>query len=431
MQKAFFECPKPIRLLTAGNGSGKSLALLMELIWTHTKTHPYRECSQVNHSWFITPGFDKVEDYCNELKRWCPPTQLPEFDRMGSSSVRRLRWPGGDTTTFHSIDSDFSRFEGTNFHKLFIDEPCPRAIYIAAMRGLRNSADWSVVWAMTPISEPWIYEDIYLPAVNGTNQDIAAFTGSSYDNPHLSRSFLKSFEDQLSDEEKRVRLHGEFAILQGRVFKEFERRTHVIALQDWPEDWPVYESLDVHTRKPNTAIWAGVTKNDELVILDECSVEGIPEFAEEIKKRRGKKMIVSTICDNSALSQDWSTRTGIKMLRDGGVNASAVRPQDKDVANGINKMKRMLKAKRLFVMENCRTLITEFEMYVWDDHRMPEKSGIKEKPRKIYDDFLDPLRYIINRDPRFQFNHEPINYRSPGGYNKDYTPKNPGSGQLD
>lgn len=429
MQDRFLRSPKPIRLLAAGNGSGKTLSILIELLWTHLKIHPFRNCDNINHSWVICPGYDKVEDYCTQIKEWCPPSKMPEFDKMGTSSIRRLRWKNGDLTTFYSIDSDPNRFEGTNYQKLFIDEPCPRDIYIAAMRGLRNSKDWSIVWAMTPISEPWIYEDLYLPSVSGEAENIEIFEGSSHDNPYLSKDFLKEFESQLSEEEKEVRILGKFAVLQGRVFKEFDRRKHVLKLQDWPTDWPIYESFDVHTRKPNTAIWAGMTKDDELVVIDELAAEGIPQFAEAVLARRGTRRIVSTIVDNSALSQDYSSRTAIQMLSDYGISAQAVKPRDKDVANGINKIKRMLKGgsprdgvaskSQLYVMENCRKLITEFEMYVWDEYRMPEKSGIKEKPRKIYDDFLDPLRYIVNRNPRFEFDLSPFRYSGTSLYSKN------------
>lgn len=421
MQQKFFESPKAIRLITAGNGSGKTMSLLIELLWTHLKTHPYRDCSTITQSWFIVPSYGKVEDYCTELKSWCPPSLMPAFDKMGTSSIRRLRWQNGDTTTFYSTDSDTNLFEGTNFQKLFIDEPAPRNIYIAALRGLRNSKVWSVVWAMTPISEPWIYEDLYLPSRSGEAPEVDVFEGSSHDNPHLSKDFLKSFESQLSEEEKEVRIKGKFSILQGRVFKEFDRRTHVLKLQPWPLDWPVYESLDVHTRKPNTCIWVGMTKDEELVVIDELAVEGIPDFAKAIMERRGDKRIVSTIVDNSALSQDWSTRSAMQMLGDGGVRATAVRPRDKDVSNGINKMKRLLKGPnpRLYIAENCRNMIKEFEMYTWDNYRVPESTGIKEKPKKIYDDFLDPLRYIVNRDPRFDIDFKPISYRGSGLYNKE------------
>lgn len=431
MQERFFRSQAPIRLLTAGNGSGKSLSLLMELIWSHLNIHPFRDCTFVNHSWVVVPGYEKVEDYIHELKRWCPPTQLPEFDKMGTSAIRRLRWKNGSLTTFYSIDSDPNRFEGTNYQKLFIDEPCPRAVYIAALRGLRNSPAWSVVWAMTPISEPWIYEDLYLPSVNGQTKDIEVFEGSSYDNPHLSREFLKAFEAQLTEDERQTRIEGKFALLQGRVFKEFDRRLHVLKFQPWPADWPVYEALDVHTRKPNTAVWVGLTKDEDLVVLDELAVEGIPDFAQAILQRRSGKRIVSSIVDNSALSADWSTRSAMDMLSSAGIRCSAVHQRDKDVANGINKIKRALKGSldsngklrpQLYVMENCRNTIKEFEMYVWDDHRVPEKSGVKEKPRKIYDDFLDPIRYIINRSPKFEISFEPISYRSPGAYNRDYRP---------
>lgn len=427
-QQKFFTSQSRVRLLTAGNGAGKSLSLIIELLWTHLKLHPYRAVSHVHNSWFITPGYDKVEDYCEQLKRWCPPSQMPTFDRMGTSAVRRLRWPNGDTTTFFSIDSDPGRFEGTNYHKLFIDEPIPRDIYIAAIRGLRNCEDWSVCWAMTPIAEPWIYEELYLPAVNGDDKNIEVFTGSSYDNPHLSQSFLADFANHLNDDEKRTRLHGEFAVLQGRVFKEFNRRQHVLPIQTWPVDWPVYEALDVHTRKPNTAIWVGVTKDEQLVILDECAVEGIPEFAAEILKHRAGKHIITTIVDNSALSADWSTRSAIRMLQEGGVNATPVRPQDKDVANGINKIRRLLKGDKkplLYVQENCRGTIREFEMYSWDNYRTPEKSGEKEKPRKIYDDFIDPLRYLVNRGLSHAVDFKPVSYRTGGLYSHKSKIPNP------
>ena len=428
-QQKFFESQARIRLLTAGNGAGKTISLVIELLWTHLKKHPHRSVADVHHSWFITPGYDKVEDYCEAIKKWCPPSQLPVFDRMGSSAIRRLRWQNGDLTTFFSIDADVGRFEGTNYHKLFIDEPIPRDIYIAALRGLRNSEDWSVCWAMTPISEPWIYEDLYLPSMLKQDPNVEVFTGSSYENPHLSQSFLKDFAERLNDDEKRTRLYGEFAVLQGRVFKEFERAKHVIKMQDWPKDWPVYLSLDVHTRKPNTAVWVGVTRDDDLVVIDECAVEGIEDFASEILRRNEGKYIVSTIVDNSALSQDWSTRSAIQMLSASGVKATPVRPQDKDIANGINKMRRLLKGlpdkvtqilkPRLYIMENCRHTLVEFEMYSWDNYRAPEKAGVKEKPRKIYDDFIDPIRYLVNRGLSFAVDFSPIQYRAGGLYNSE------------
>jgi phage terminase large subunit len=427
-------------MLTSGNGFGKTTVLIIDILWTHLKKHPYRDCSLVKHSWVIVNGYDKVEDYWNEIKKWCPPSQLPVVDKMGTSNIRRLRWQNGDTTTFYSLDTDPNRFEGTNYHKLYIDEPPTRAVYIAALRGLRSSPDWSVVLAMTAWqAEPWLYEDLYLPGIMKKNPEIEVFTGSSYDNPHANKEFLDSWSAQMTEDERRCRIDGEFSLVQGRVFKEFNRKTHIIAYQDWPEDWPVYEGIDVHTRKPNTCIWLGVTKEEELVVIDECAVEGIEDFAAEILRRRGKKRIVNTCADNSALSQDWSTRTAIQLLRDHGVTCSPVRKQDKDVANGINKIKRHFRGQKaadgslkptLFVMENCSGMVRDLELYSWEDNRHPEKMGIKEAPRKVYDDFIDPLRYLVNRNPRYNFQLAPIGYAHRPTYSRSFNSNPSGDGTF-
>lgn len=415
-QQEFLSSPHRIRAMFCGNGSGKTTVQTIDLIYTHTNTHPYRDTSKVFHTWFLVSGLDKVEDYWREIKRWCPPTKLPRPDKMGSSSIRRLYWSNGSMTTFYSHDQEPMKLEGTNIDALYVDEPCPKNLWVAAFRGLRNNPDYFISIAATPVSEPWMYEELYLPGITGQNKDVKIIEASMLDNPHLSKDFIQLFETQLTDDEKEVRIKGKFAALQGRVFKEFDRRKHVLALQAWPADWPVYVGLDVHTRKPNTAIWLGVTKDEQFVVLDECAVEGIEEFAKKVAQKNEGRRIINICADNSALSADWSQRSAIQMLSDNGVVATPVRQSDKDVANGITKMRHLLKGTHtdgkpdLFVMENCKGVIREFELYVWDDHRNPDKSGIKEKPRKINDDFLDPLRYVINRKPRFNQYIAPRSY---------------------
>lgn len=427
-QKAFLEAKERIRAMFCGNGAGKTTIQTIDLIYTHTNTHPYRDTGKVNHSWFLVSGLDKVEDYWRELKRWCPPTKLPRPDKMGSSSIRRLYWSNGSMTTFYSHDQDAMKLEGTNIDALYVDEPCPKSLWVAAFRGLRNNPDYFITIAATPVSEPWMYEEIYLPGVSGTNKEIKVIEAAMLDNPYLSENFIQLFESQLTDDEKEVRIKGKFAALQGRVFKEFDRRKNVIAHQPWPADWPVYVGLDVHTRKPNTAVFLGVTKDEEFVVIDECAVEGIEEFSKAVASKLQGKRIINICADNSALSADWSQRTALQMLAQGGVTATAVRQADKDVANGITKIRRLLKGTDkplLYVMENCRGVIREFELYVWDEHRNPDKSGVKEKPRKTNDDFLDPLRYIINRKPRFNV------YMAPKSYVNGLGSENPSFDEVD
>lgn len=425
-QAVFLQAQERIRCMFSGNGFGKTTALTIDLIYTHLERHPYRDTSGVRHSWFLITGFDKAEDYWNEIKRWCPPSQLPSPNKMGTSSIKRLEWPNGSVTTFYSHDQDSGKLEGTNIDCLYCDEPPPRDLWVAAYRGLRNNPNYFIVIAGTPIAEPWLYEEIYQPWAFKKDKNIFIIQGSTYDNPHLSKQWIEDFKNRLTDDEIRTRLYGEFSHLQGRVFKEFTRQSHVYSYQVWPEEWPVYMAIDPHPRKPHTAVWLGVTAEDILVVIDELKIEGtVEEFAKAIKEKEknGNYRVVSRRIDNSGSGTDWNRDSFIAQLAKYGIRTSPMRKAEKDVASSLQRIKLLLKQGQLRFLENCVNMISDMELYAWQDYRNPQQAGINEKPRKIHDDMIDPLRYIVVSNPV----HSPtlevlstLSERNP--YNKDVKP---------
>jgi len=422
-QQAFLESPAKIRALFSGNGFGKTTIVTLDLLYAHLECHPYRNTSKVRHSWFVIPGFDKAEDYWNEIKRWCPPSKLPTPSKMGTSAIKRLEWQNGSVTTFYSHDQDSTKLEGTNIDALYCDEPPPRDLWIAAYRGLRNNTDYFIVLAGTPISEAWMYEEIYRPWAMKKDPNIFIVQGSTYDNPYLSTGWVKDFGSRLTDDERRTRIYGEFSHLQGRVFKEFTRQTHVYATQTWPEEWPVYMAIDPHPRKPHTAVWLGVTSDDILVVIDEIKVEGtVEDFAKAIKEKEknGRYKIVSRRIDNSGSGTDWNRDSFIAQLAKFDIRTSPMRKAEKDVASSLQRIKLLLKNKQLRFLENCVNTISDMELYAWQDYRNPLAAGINEKPRKIHDDMIDPLRYIIVSNPIHSPSLEVISTMSDKNpYNKD------------
>jgi len=371
----------------------------------------------------IVPGLDKAEDYWQEIKKWCPPSLLPTPNKLGTSSIRRLDWQDGSSTTIYSHDQDPAKFEGSNIDALFCDEPPPRAQWVAAFRGLRNNPDYFVVLAGTPISEPWLYKEIYVPGISKKDPNILVVQGSTYDNPHLSQQFIKDFEARLTDEEKRVRLYGEFAHLQGRVFKEFNRRDHVFMVQPWPEDWPVWCAIDPHPRKPHTVVYVGVTSDDILVVLNELKIEGdIEQLAMAMKNLESANgyRIVSRRIDNSGAGTDWNRDSFIDQLSRFGIRTNPMRKGEKDVAASIQKVKLLLKNNQLRFLENCTETISDMELYAWQDYRNPETAGVKEQPRKINDDMIDPLRYIVMSGPIHSPTLDYITTMGKAPYNKDF-----------
>lgn len=425
IQEPFFKSQATIRALFSGNGSGKSTSLMLELIMAHTRAHPYRSTDHVETSWVICPSYQKIPDYIKTLKEWCPPSQLPKIERLGTPHDRKWTWANGSTTTFFSAEQDPDQLEGTNLDALFIDEPIDRALYIASLRGLRSTPGHYIIFAGTALSQPWLYQDIYLRGLNPADTNVEVFQGSVYDNAdNIDPAWLKEFETSLTEDEKQVRLYGGFAVLQGRVFKEFDRRTHVIPFQAWPKHWPVYVRIDCHTRKPSTAIWLGVTKEEELIVINETSAPSLEELGDEIIKVNKEKeyRVIDMKMDNSGLSTGWNKdkRTAFDILRDKGLIVSPVKPKEKDVDDSILKIKRRLMMRdgqerpTLLFMENCQKTIQEMELYGWKESRHEERTGKSEKVMKVNDDFIDPLRYGVMAEPRFHAAAKPFYYG--GGY---------------
>lgn len=424
-QQAFLEATQRIRCMFSGNGFGKTTALTVDLVYTHLERHPHRNTSDVRHSWFLITGFDKVEDYWNEIKRWCPPSKLPTPNKMGTSSIKRLEWTNGSVTTFYSHDQDSGKLEGTNIDALYCDEPPPRDLWVASYRGLRNNPNYFIVIAGTPIAEPWLYTEIYQPWALKKDKNIFIIQGATHENPYLSKDWIEDFKSRLTDDEIRTRLYGEFSHLQGRVFKEFIRQSHVYDFQQWPSEWPVYMAVDPHPRKPHTALWLGVTADDIKVVINELSVEGdVETFANAIKnleKENGYK-IVSRRIDNSGSGTDWNRDSFVAQLSKYGIRVSPMRKAEKDVASSIQKIKLLLKNRELRFIENCVLTISDMELYAWQDYRNPAAAGVNEKPRKIHDDMIDPLRYIIVSNPVHSPSLEVLSTLSDRNpYNKDIT----------
>jgi len=65
----------------------------------------------------------------------------------------------------------------------------------------------------------------------------------------------------------------------------------------------------------------------------------------------------------------------------------------KEVFDGIMAIKGLINSKRLFVSQQCKYTLREFDSYIWD-----KSNQVKEVPIKVNDDCLDALRYCIYSD---------------------------------
>lgn len=340
---------------------------------------------------------------------------------------------GGHSTihleTVRSFMQNKMGLESSNWDWIHIDEPCPREMWVAVSRGLVDRAG-SAWFTCTPITEAWI-NDYFIPRslTRGTfndgyvNEDEDALqkyvlTGSSYDNPHISKEALKAFEADISEEERDSRISGIPAALSGLVYKEFSQDIHVY--RDTPHGWhdPVTPPknytirvyIDPHPRTPHAVSFFATSPLGHTYQYQELFRPGlVADICDHIKASVAGYAVEDFVCDPIA----WNTNPVdgscmADVFYEQGLN---IVPAVKDLAYGIQATRKKLRDRdphdnpTFLVHEDCDTFLYEIDRYVWkpdtekpvdkDDHMMENLyravlSGM---------DYVPPEGYTINYKP--------------------------------
>jgi len=406
-QGRFLKSKKRIRVFLAGNKSGKTTAGVIGLL--RFALQGGKVCRVIG-----SLGFEKgIRDVLvPEIKKWLPKDRLIK-EKPNSQGITIKMFIRGDNgkesiLSFMSGEQEDMAFEGDMIDYCLIDEPCRKAIYIASLRGLIMSSG-PMVLTLTPLEEPWIYNDVFL----SKDPEIEVIQGSIYDaqienGGFLTKEQIESFVSKLPEDEKPARIYGDFKHLIGRVYGGYDPKIHVIRKFPIPLNWPVWCGIDPHQRKENAAAWMAVSPDENWYIVNEVWFKGgIEDFGKEVLNVSKQYKTVCHVIDTSSETPDWNRReTARSILSKVGIQTRLARKKgNKEVGRLI--IQQALEGRDgtdtpwLYVFETCKRAQFEFLNYVWDNHRNPDQHGIKEEPRKINDDILDILNYIVVEKPRY------------------------------
>ena len=234
-------------------------------------------------------------------------------------------------------------------------------------------------------------------------------------NPYITKRELEAARREIGDDLFSQEYEAEFRKRSGLVYKEFDRSTHVIPEiepKDIPSQWQMEIGLDFGASHPTAVLFVMFDHvTDTAYVVDEhYESEWTTErhvsaiMAKEDKwlmplrrkrvKRIGDSQARQTLLDYA--SQGYYITPTLK-------GADSVDEGISDVRKRLEKDKITNKPK-LFVCRNCVNTIREFENYSWlgyndaaieTDDMMRLSNKRKDAPRKIFDDAMDALRYVI------------------------------------
>lgn len=418
-----------IRALFSGNGVGKTTACIQEAIWTSTGTHPHRRTARLPNIVIIVLDDSTKADtvYLAGLRKrnWYDLSKLKLY-KDGRSHTQRVVFPNGSEWHFMTHDMDEQKWESIECACVIFDEPPPRFIYIALLRGMREKdmRPW-IMFAGTPLGRnaPWMYKEIYKPWKFGEDNEIECFFGTTHQNiQNLDPEVIDRWKKRYNEKELKTRIEGKFEFLSGVVFPDFSREYHVEKDFPWPSNWKCILAIDPHLRKNHTAIIVGIDPDGELHVIREISTP--------LAGRRAAEFIINScegfnvrigICDNFGSIKmygdgeerksfiDIFNEVAIAMNRARLCIRPTTRAQKRD-DEWIEDMRDWLRLETDFegqlrakfhVFESCVHTISDFESYVWDEHtgRKADLQEPKEEPLGTDCDFLMPLKYAIATKP--------------------------------
>ena len=212
------------------------------------------------------------------------------------------------------------------------------------------------------------------------DSNFKTFHFTSYDNPYLPKDELDSAKAMLPGDRFSQEYLADFQKTSGLVYKEFSREFHT------------YQELPIGVYAKLGGIDFGYT--NPAAVLDIRHDEGRERFyveSEWYKHERTEAQIAeyARVCEFEAVYPDPESPSAIEELKRHKVNVRDVLKGKDSVASGIQKIRELLLAHKLKINSKCVNLISEFEIYSYDENN-------SEKPIKANDHALDALRYVIS-----------------------------------
>lgn len=418
----------PIRGASGGNQAGKTAACCVEAFIKATGEVPDSMKSTYPKSRLPTrfPQHIRVvgKDWQNGIllnvlptyQRWVPKEYLKEGRWDKSYSAERatlyLQKKGQlvGTIEFMSNAQDVTSFQGPPRDMVIYDEEPRKDIYKENLLRFTTRDKLDILFGMTPTEGlTWIYEDLINKGKDTNGNRVEWFKIPSVTNKRANLRVLDEIMADLSYEEKKMRILGEFISLSGLVYgRTFSRKIHLIDPFDvrcncngetvHDDQCPhskfyVLRGIDPHLVTPTAVVWLALDRWGNKYVVDswfECT--DIEAVKRGIKQRSEGMRLGWSVVDSAADSniEAFGGLNIFKKLTSGENKIRSLRLAVKgqgSIKTGVDEIKQALNINphtskpTLFVMNTPGNslLANAFETMERDRYANEDKRGQKDR----------------------------------------------------
>lgn len=414
----FEKSPCKIRLLIGSIRSGKTSEGVAEDV-AHAMGFRH-DGSKLNLPAPPTKGLIVVRDFIKITEVILPKIEalvakswITHVKNGSTGAPEILTFVNGSTVRIISQHQKPETADSADWHWAHIDEPLDQAFWARIIRGLgdHNGRAWMT---MTPISCPWIYQDLYKRA-DGIH--ISVHHILFRDNPYLTAEAKEALLREIPAHERESFVEGKFSHLQGAIFPEFSRSRHVVRAHNPPDDCPIFMVMDPHDRRPSYIAWAYVDRRDRLVFFDEwpktefwtmksvqLSIRDYSKIIRDVEGNWSNRVVERIIDPNFGRTPSHLTgRTLVEEYEEYGL--SFYGEISNEITAGHHRIHDRLGSENrepgILFCDNCSNMIWAFENYIWKTKDMEEGFTGRERPDDIGKDQIDAVRYLLDFHPSY------------------------------
>ncbi len=339
-----------------------------------------------NVSWTIEPYL--LWEYSNTR---IPPELIKGAPKRSSWVLQEIKLINWAKISIKTYDQGRERVQGWNPDFIVVDEePTDKGVWLELLARTRTGKSQMLI-TMTPLS--WLtplYEYFY-KSEYVENDNRIKFLFSSLENKHADHSWANN----LSEQDKKMRLNGEFIPPTWLVYNSFSRLNNLVAHFD-PHTLPwvrFYWGLDLGITHPTWFVLVAVDSDNNHYIFDGFNQSWL--YLSEIKEKIEALVRKYKISLEYIVADSWAKRERTELAKMGLKTKPANKWEkgERDESNrkaSIFKLNQMFADEKIFISNKLEdTLVKELEQ-----HHYKEK-GKDWEVVKEDDHQLDALRYII------------------------------------
>lgn len=414
------------RSIFGGNGSGKTRAMVWEMVCFAMGFNPYKPDLFVPAPCDIVIAGQTAKTmrmYLNDyIFRFLPAKEIKKVHYLRNDMIDFIELHNGRRIILMSYDQGRERFQGFAPFAVGMDEEPPEEIYHEVLARVMRTKGY-LVMAMTPLSGlSWTYHEIYLKSRE--DPETQAYMWDTRDNATLDAEEVARIMEKFPEEIRRARMTGQFVGMTGIIYPWLNDDDAYCTPFEIPAHWQRVRSIDESGAGVTCCLWFAVDEFSNLWLYREyyAKMKTISEHAASIRMMSAGEEYIYDLIDGACLKRQ-ATGTALKTsyeywteaLYGDNRRSQLVPVTEKSLQDGVMTVQEYLKAAARYrakewnydhpfvrVFKGLNAFKTEARMYHWKPLGRHARGSFGATPVQKNCHAMDAFRYALHYGIRFQ-----------------------------